>query len=89
MQDQGGTLLSLPRSTDKRLDPISPTRTFDIFLSLNLNKDVGVTSHLEVEKPLQTIMFTCKKEAEYSYVTLSNNYNWAFKKVFICYLFAF
>lgn len=73
---QGSTLQS---SIDKRLNPLLPNGTSDIFLSLNSYKEVGVTSHFKVKKPLQMIMFTCKKEAEYSYVTLNNNYNWAFK----------
>lgn len=78
MRDEGSRLLSLPRSTDKGLNPASPNGTFDIFLSLNSYKDLGVTSHLEVKKPLQIIMFTCKKEAECSCVTLNSNYNVAF-----------
>ena len=89
MKDQGSTLPSLPHSTNKRFNPVSPDGTFDIFLSLNSYQDVGVTSHLKVKKPFQVIMFTCKKEAEYPYVTLNNNCSWAFRKVFICSLSAF
>lgn len=89
MKDQGRPFLSSPRSTAKRLNPLSPNGTFDIFLSLKSHKEVGVTSRLKVKKPLQIILFIGKKEAEYSYATLNNSYKRAFKKVFSCCLFAF